>query len=687
MARQHDRTTSQEDRHREASRRWAAKQSLEGRDIGPIPPVADENRRASASESFRVFCETYFPETFRLAWSDDHKKVIGIIETTVKEGGRFALAMPRGSGKTTLCEKAALWSVVTGYRKYPVIIGSDMGAAQSNLESIKNDLETNETLGQDFPEVCYPIACLEQITQRCRGQFCEGEPTRMEWKADRIILPTIAGSQSSGAVIQAAGLTGRIRGMKHATPDGTQIRPDLGICDDPQTDESAWSPSQTAKRIRLLSGAVAGLAGPGTNMSIIVPCTVIARGDLAEEILDRDKHPNFQGHRTKALHGWPKSESKLGEYAEVRADGLRQEDGGAAANEYWKEHREVLEEGARASWPASINDGDASAIQSLINKWIDRPEAFMAEYQNEPMAEDLGAAEREITADDICEHIMPNLKRGVAPAGTTRMTAFLDPDYKLVWWMVVAWNEQFTGHVVAYGAWPDQGASYFTHADAKKTIARSFPKQSRDAQTMQALETAAGKLLNTEWQDENGVTMRIDRCVVDSGLGEITDAVFAWARQTTHAAVVMPSKGLGLTPSDVPLSERKAKTGQRIGHHWRINPPDKRRQRHLIFDANRWKSRVATSLKTYRGSSGAITIHAGTRAKHRMLSDHLTSERPRSREGTHGNLDMWEQMRGRNNDWFDCLIGNAVAASTLGIAGEGQVNTPRRARRRVKAQF
>ena len=49
----------------------------------------------------RKFCETYFPDIFYLGWSKDHFEVIERLETAIREGGLFALAMPRGTGKTT----------------------------------------------------------------------------------------------------------------------------------------------------------------------------------------------------------------------------------------------------------------------------------------------------------------------------------------------------------------------------------------------------------------------------------------------------------------------------------------------------------------------------------------------------------------------------------------------------------
>jgi hypothetical protein len=66
--------------------------SRKGRDVGPLPIVADEARKAAACASLRVFCETYLREAsgtnenvFNLEWSEDQLKVIASIEATRQE--------------------------------------------------------------------------------------------------------------------------------------------------------------------------------------------------------------------------------------------------------------------------------------------------------------------------------------------------------------------------------------------------------------------------------------------------------------------------------------------------------------------------------------------------------------------------------------------------------------------------
>jgi len=239
---------------KEAARARNAEIAQSGRDIGELPPVVDAERKRRAAGDFRFFCDSYFPQTFSLPWCDDHLKVIAKIEQAVLHGGLFAMAMPRGSGKTTICECACIWAVLNGHRDFVCLVGSDEGHAMTMLESIKMELDGNELLGEDYPEVCHPIAALDGIANRANGQLYKGNRTHIGWTAKDIVLPTIPESPAAGAIIKVAGITGRVRGMKYKRPDGRSVRPSLVVIDDPQTDESARSISQCATRESILAG-------------------------------------------------------------------------------------------------------------------------------------------------------------------------------------------------------------------------------------------------------------------------------------------------------------------------------------------------------------------------------------------------------------------------------------------------
>jgi len=368
-------------KHAVNARSWAASES--SRDIAAevwVHEPKNPQRKDACRRSFRSFCEAYFPQTFHLVWSPDHLKVIGKIEAAVLEGGLFAMAMPRASGKTTLCETACLSSLLYGHREFVALIGSDEEHAGDMLDSMKSELENNDLLEEDFSEVCAPIRALEGIHQRAAGQLYRGARTHVGWTAKEIVLPTIEGSIASSAVIKVAGITGRVRGMKHKRADGKTTRPSLVLLDDPQTDESARSPSQCATREQIVAGAILGLAGPGRKIAGLMTLTVVRPDDMADRIFDREKHPEWQGERTKMVYAFPANEKLWQQYAQLRAEGQRNDRGTAEATEFYRQNRADMDAGAVIAWRQRHNPDELSAVQHAMNLKLDQGEpAFWVE--------------------------------------------------------------------------------------------------------------------------------------------------------------------------------------------------------------------------------------------------------------------------------------------------------------------
>jgi len=658
--------------------------SLAGRDIGEIPAVVDPERKAEASTNFRFFCESYFRQTFHLAWSNDHLKVMATIEKAVLHGGLFAMAMPRGSGKTSIAECACLWALLTGAREFVCLIGSDEGHAMDMLESIKMELDGNDLLLEDFPEVVYPIQALDGIANRCNGQLYQDERTHIGWTAREIVLPTIPGSKASGAIIKVAGITGRIRGMKYKRADGKTVRPSLVVLDDPQTDESARSLSQCATRESILAGAVLGLAGPGKKISGIMPCTVIRPSDMADNILDRDKHPQWQGERTKMVYSFPKNEKLWDRYAEIRAEGLRDGVGLETATEFYRDNREAMDEGAVIAWPDRYNYDELSAIQHAMDLKLQNEAAFFAEYQNEPLPE-MAVDEDELTADQIATKTN-GMKRGEIPIGCNHLTMFIDVQQKLLFYVVAAWADDFTGHVLDYGVWPDQRRDYFTLRDARVTLAMKAPRAGLEGSIYAGLRALTDAYLGREWRRDDGAAVRIDRCLIDANWGNSTDVVYQFCRESQHSALLLPSHGRFVGASSIPFSEYKRKRGDRVGHNWRIpNVQGKRAVRHVVYDTNYWKSFCHSRLAVPMGDRGCLSMFGKKSDAHRQFADHITAEYRVKTEGRGRTLDEWKLRPERpDNHWLDCLVGCAVAASIQGAVLFGTDAKPAPKRPRLK---
>ena len=654
--------------------------SAAGRDIGPPPAIVDPARRESCRLDFRLFCETYLPESFPLAWSPDHLRAIAKIEAAVLRGELFAFAMPRGSGKTTLCTAACLWAIVFGHRQFIVLVGSDQSIAEQMLDSIKSHLEQNNLLADDFPHTVYPVRALEGINARARGQTSEGVPTKIEWTADQITFAALPGSPSSGAAVRVAGITGRIRGLTHTRPDGKTIRPDLVLVDDPQTDESADSPSQVAKRERTLDGAVLGLCGPGVDMAGLCTVTVIRADDLADRLLDRQRNPKWQGERTKLVYEWPDNDDLWSQYAELRREGQRSGSGTAEADAFYRDRQAAMDSGSRVAWPERKAPGDLSAIQHAWNLRIDRGEsAFNAEYQNEPLTDDM-------TTDKLDRRQLADrstvIARGVVPHGHTKLTAFIDVQKNLLYWLVCSWSESFGGQVIAYGSYPDQGVSYYEAQSAKKTLALAKPGASFEAALYAGLEEATKMLLSREWLREDGVPMRIAQTMIDSNWGTSTDTVRKFCRSSLFSSTILPSRGRGVGATSAPMGVRRNR-GDRAGLNWVVGKTASGVQIESQYDTNWWKTFVSARLRLGQGDPEAIMFHVGS---HEMLIEHLVSEFPQRKEARGRIVDEWKLPPGQENHWWDCLVGCAVAASISGLeVASSETGTRKRKRVSIPA--
>lgn len=682
--------SSDYDRYKAGQAEISRTRSASGRNIGELPEVADPERKLACLDDLRLFAESYFAGRFPLAWGLDHLDLIADLQRVILEGGQVAEAHPRGSGKTTLVEVAALWAVCYGHRRYVMLIGATETAAEMLLDNIKAEVETNDEFAADFPEVCYPVLQLEGINNRANGQTIgdDDERTRIEWTAKCVSLPTIRGAASSGAVIQVAGITGSIRGAARVV-DGQKVRPDLVIVDDPQTDDSARSPVQNNTRETILSGAILGLAGPGKKIAAVMPCTVIRPDDMADRILDRRRHPEWAGRRCKLLRSMPTDLKLWEEYGEHLRHGLRQDPPNRAeANQFYAANRERMDSGCVPSWPARFNPDQLSAIQFGMDLFLLNPIQFASEYQNEPVAE-TGDNRAEPLDGTAAVEKVNRVPRGTVPAECTRLACGIDVQAELIFWLVMGFDERFGGAVVDYGCYPQQPTARFNAADPNPSLSQAFPGQPIEARLYAGLESVAKTVLLRDWPRANGGTLRVERALADAGWGPHTDLVHQWARQSAANQVVVPSKGQYIGAAKTPFSEWKPGPGEKTGLGWRERRQGSKFGRFVLFDANLWKTFCAERWRSGQGSPGAWSVFGAMPTHHSLLADHLSAEFPVRVRANGRTVDEWQSKPGRpDNHWWDCNVLAAVAASYAGLrldaAGVAGVEVRKIEKQRVK---
>lgn len=685
------------DAYREQQAELSRQASRDRRDIAPMPPIANVRRRGRCRNSLRFFCETYNPAAFALGWSADHLDAIARIEEAVRCGALYAFAMSRGQGKSTIVRHAALWAISYAHCRYVFCVGANAPRAEDTLASIQTFVRFLPRYGEDFPEIAYPVRRLEGIARRANGQLYGNEPTMLEWSAERLVFPTVSPpanwprswplrddgkAPTSGSVVSSSGLTGDgIRGSVLTLTNGELLRPDLVLLDDPQTPESARSPSQNFTREQLVAADLLGLAGPGKPLSAVMPCTVIAPGDMVDSLLDQEKHPLWRGERRGLLRSMPTNLAAWEQYFEVYARCARKRPPDhAEANALYIERRAELDAGAEASWDERKLPTEVSAIQSAMHLYFRDKRAFFSEYQNSPLP--LVAPEPgELKADEVAARLN-RTPRGVAPPGSTRLTAMVDVQQNALYYAVCAWKEDFGGSLIDWGCWPPQRRAYFAYADVRPTLGEATGVTSVEGAIYAGLTALADQLLSRGWDLEGGGQLRIEKLLVDAGWQ--AEVIRRWARQTPHAATVMPSKGMPLGAAHVPMSDWPRQPGERRGQGWVLRPPKPGEGRLLLFDANGWKSTLAAKLRQPLGEASCFTLFGTDPVEHRLLCDHITSEYKVRTFGRGREVEEWKLRPSRpDNHAWDALVGCCVAASFLGVQPAGIPPAPKKERRKV----
>ena len=665
-------------------------------DIGPIPDVTDPVRRFAATQNLRCFCDTYFPLEFSKPWSRDHLTVLETMQESIELGGLFAFAMPRGNGKTTMIRAAALWAVLTGRRRYVCIIGGSKPRALEMLVAIKTTILSPEMwmLREDFPEALFPLWELEGSPKRTPGQHICGARTYCVWTKDKLVVPTVVGdtlpgylqdlgleeSPSSGAIITVTSLDSHIRGQQHSRMDGTVARPDLLLLDDPQTRESAKSPTQTAFRLQLLNGDVLGLPGPGQKPAVFLACTVMYEKDLADGILDIERYPQWHSKRTKMVYTWPTNTKLWDEYRKIREQSLRSGMRGVEATAFYKTHQKEMDEGSDVAWSDRKNEDDVSAIQHSQNLRFDLGDSsFGSEYQNEPMVPQ--DVESGLAKPDLIMSRVNGRPRGEVPMECAKLTAFIDMHKELLFWSVIGWKEDMTSFVIDYGTYPDQVRNYFTLTDAPRTLSSLFLGSGEDGALQTGLEALVGILLARTWPKSGGSGLAsIDRLMIDIGYKPEIAAAVKYKFKAS-ASIIWLSKGVGIRAGNKPISTYQRRPGWILAQNWYVPSVQGTREfPHVCVDVNHWKSFIHARFLTIPGDPGSLTIFGSHPWEHSLFSQHVGGSETYVTTSGHGRQVQEWRLRPEkpDNHWLDSLVGCAAAASMLGIGDRKDIPITRR---------
>ena len=305
-------------------------------------------RRLRADADFEYFCRTYFPHYIKHANAALHdylysKLPEAVLPSNQKTGAHIAIAAPRGNAKSTIVTQLfTLWCVLTGRKKYIVIVMDAFEQAAIMLEAIKAELAFNPRLQMDYSD-----------------GFGQGRL----WQVGAILT-------ANNAKIQVFGSGKRMRGLRHGAS-----RPDLVIGDDLENDENVRSPEQRDKLQAWLNKTVLSLGAADDSMDVIIIGTVLHYDSLLARLL---KNVLWQTATFKAVIEWPNDLTLWDKWEE-----LLLHRGEQAALDYYNQRKEAMNAGAVVCWPQG-----QPLYTLMVKRARDGRAAFDSEQQNDPVSLD-----------------------------------------------------------------------------------------------------------------------------------------------------------------------------------------------------------------------------------------------------------------------------------------------------------
>jgi hypothetical protein len=649
---------------------------------GFVPVYTPEGikRRQSCRMDLRRFLLTYASGSFFLKLSEDHEQLIKETQQIIlgdADATSVVVAMPRGSGKTTILWFAVLWAVLYGHHKFVMLIAADDPSARKLLKRIKGQLQRNDLLNDDFPEICGPIRALEGSAIRGLYQLYNGVPTDLQFGADMIVFPTIPEGverHNAGCVIAVGGLESAIRGQSYTAPStGETYRPTLALVDDPQTRKTAKSKTMSEERWSIITSDIYGLSGPTTELSLLVAGTIIYKNDLMYMLLDPQVTPGWATIRVSMLKEWPKRTDLVEEYRKMRELAHLEKRKPIDADKFYADNQKEIERGAVTYWPERFPKKCISSLHFALNIWIDKPETFASEYQNSPEDPHLDQASELSLTEEILVSSVAELPPMTVPRESARLTAMIDVSQRILWWSVVSFSESFAGHVTATGTWPEQNG-YVTKDKVDLSLQQMYGMGLRDS-IKKGIEDLMDWIVGQSWQTEDGTVCQIDGGLVDSRWGEMSKLLRSVVWNSPYRATWYPSEPVGMTAKQYALNESKVKPGtkEERGLNWRLT--QEREGKRAVWDANFWKSFTARLWHDQK-----MHLHAGNMRSHRMLFDQLLAEYSVETEARRI-VHEWRPKPGQKNEHlWDCIVGATVRASIAGVRPVGEEQKPRRAR-------
>ena len=645
-----------------------------------VPLCEDPERRTLLESDDTEWLRYYFHELFWYPFTTQQLEMITAIRNAIRYGGDQAIAASRGEGKTKIFERTLLKYTLAGVIKFSVLFAATGSAAQDSLQSIMGEIETNERLRADYPEVCIPVLALENTPNRAHyqlvtgkrhdsGEPYQGVPSRFSWCGQEIVLPNVPGSPSAGAIIATRGLDAAVRGLNKRNR-----RVDVAGIDDPDTEETVNSEEQAKKLEKRIDRAIAGLGGQQRTVARVMLTTIQNRSCVSYKFTDPAQKATWKGKRFRFLIKKPERPDLWDEYVQLRQ--AHPDDAfGRIAHAFYLENQAAMGAGAVVANPnrfdpQELPDGtqlEVSALQRYYNE-VARigPEAVASEYDNDP-PEEAGAIESGITPHRIQKQLS-GYQRTIVPPECTVLTQGIDVRKVALHWVVRAWRPDGTGFTIDYGIHEVHGTTYGSDEGLDVAVKRAI---------LARLEATT----ETEYLTTSGQRMPVDLTLVDAGWR--TNAVYAACAQAGLG--VMPimgfGKSAGCTQANFADVQRRSQD-RKPGDGWFLSR--KGRLWLACADTDRWKAWEHDRWMTASGKPGCLTIFgevsdrpdrlSADEKAHHSYARHICNE-VEIEEPHQDTIRRRWKAKSENTHWLDASYYCDVAANMKGVRLAGPVVT------------
>lgn len=625
-------------------------------------PVADMARRRRLERDPAKWLKYYLGSAFPLPWGRVHTDMIQAAVRAIRTGAGMATAAPRGTGKSSVLWGVALWAILSGACRFPVVAGWAHSAARRMLRKWLSALSDNERIAADYPAAVQPFQVaihsnrLKALTWADTEKACGADVRQMDGV---IVLPDGLGA------LAAVSIGGNVRGLYAGLPDGSTIRPDVLLLDDPQDKVTASSAPLVRKITERIESDLFNLSGPGIRLAVMAAVTVIAENDVAEHFLN---HPDFEAIRVSQITAWPTGFAdrasptrKLWEaWNQERVEGLADHDDGKRARAFYRAHKAELTVGVEVSWPARYDRKrkDPDAVYAAMWDYYRLGEiSFMSERQNTPMKENTTVYD--LTPALVASRIHAARNRGDVPAEARLIIAATDLNHYGLHSVIAGFSNDQTGWIAWYGRHDNEGRGI-------------VPKECQEQEAKRRMFEAIvihGQSLSMVPLTRGGQAARIGLWLIDAGY--FPDVVKRY--------VEGPGRTLGIQ-----VISARGYNAQAYKPYPKNVIGKAREQCHLsesvisgrfiAFCACYWREIAQRAFLGTPNAPGSLSLFDGPR--HSEFAEHICREKLLEKlHGQYGTVWRWATAPGWH-DYLDALVMTYIGATWGGIGTMGAAPPP-----------